>query len=296
LGELVVYERTEPAQVVERARGADVVITNKTPLREEELASLPGLRGVCVFATGFDMVDAEAARKLGIPVCNVPDYSTPSVVEHTFALLFALARRVEFHSELVARGDWSRAADFSFWKTPQHELRDRVFGVIGYGSIGRGVASVALAFGMRVLATASSRHAPAPGVEVVALDGIFEQADVVSLHCPLRPETAGLVDFERLSRMKPGAFLINTARGGLIREADLARALADGLIAGAALDVLEAEPPPFDHPLLSGPNLIVTPHLAWSSLAARQRLLEITAGNVRAILAGAPEHVVNALL
>jgi glycerate dehydrogenase len=293
LGELVVYERTEPRRVVERALGAEIVITNKTRLGKDELSRLPGLRGICVFATGFDVVDAVSARALGIPVCNVPEYSTPSVVEQTFALLFALARRVELHSQLVQGGEWSRSADFSFWRTPQHELSGRTLGVIGYGSIGRRVAAAGLAFGMRVLATRSRRNQPESGVEVLELDEIFERSDVVTLHCPLTPQTSGLVGRERLEGMKSTAFLLNTARGGLVRETDLAEALARGVIAGAALDVLESEPPPPDHPLLSAPNLLVTPHLAWSSLASRRRLVVATADNVRAILAGKPIHVVN---
>jgi glycerate dehydrogenase len=293
LGELVVHERTEPEKVVERASGADIVITNKARLSQGELSRLPGLRGICVFATGFDVVDAVSARALGIPVCNVPGYSTPSVVEQTFALLFALARRVELHSQLVHGGEWSRSADFSFWRTPQHELSGRTLGVIGYGSIGRRVAAAGLVFGMRVLATPSQRNSPEPGVEVSQLDEIFERSDVVTLHCPLTPETSGLVRRERLERMKSTAFLLNTARGGLVRETELADALARGAIAGAALDVLDSEPPPADHPLLSVPNLIITPHLAWSSLASRRRLLLATADNVRAILDGKPIHVVN---
>jgi glycerate dehydrogenase len=293
LGELIVHDRTAPELVVERARGADVVITNKARLGQQELSRLPGLRGVCVFATGFDVVDANAARALGIPVCNVPDYSSPSVVEHTFALLFALARRVELHSQLVLRGDWARSADFSFWTTPQLELSGRTLGVIGYGSIGRRVAAAGLAFGMQALATPSKSNPAEPGVETAELDCIFERADVVTLHCPLTTETAGLVRRERLERMKPSAFLINTARGGLIRENDLADGLRRGLLAGAALDVLVDEPPPPEHPLFAAPNLLITPHLAWSSLASRRRLLATTAENVRAILAGTPIHVVN---
>ena len=269
------------------------MITNKARLGKDELSRLPGLRGICVFATGFDVVDVVSARALGIPVCNVPEYSTPSVVEQTFALLFALARRVELHSQLVQGGEWSRSADFSFWRTPQHELSGRTLGVIGYGSIGRRVAAVGLAFGMRVLATRSQRNPPESGVEVLELDEIFERSDVVTLHCPLTPETSGLVRRERLERMKSTAFLLNTARGGLVRETELAEALARGVIAGAALDVFGSEPPPADHPLLSVPNLIITPHLAWSTLASRRRLLAATADNVRAILAGRPIHVVN---
>lgn len=293
LGQLLVHERSERDQIVERARDAQVVITNKVRLDREILSSLPGLKGVCVFATGFDMVDVRAARELGIPVCNVPAYSTESVVEHTFALLLGLARRVELHSGLVAAGEWSASPDFSFWRTPQLELAGLTLGVIGYGSIGRRVAAVGLAFGMQVLATPSRRYPPDPGVVCLDLDAIFERADVVTLHCPLQPDTAGLVRADRLRRMKPSAFLVNTARGGLVREPDLARALREGWIAGAALDTLSTEPPPPDHPLLSGPNLIVTPHLAWTSLASRKRVLTITAQNVRSILAGAPIHVVN---
>jgi glycerate dehydrogenase len=293
LGELVVHDRTEPRRVVERALGADIVITNKTRLGKDELSRLPGLRGICVFATGFDVVDAVSARALGIPVCNVPGYSTPSVVEQTFALLFALARRVELHSQLVHAGEWSRSADFSFWRTPQYELSGRTLGVIGYGSIGSRVAAASLAFGMHVLATRSQRNPPGPGVEVLELDEIFERSDVVTLHCPLTAQTSGLVRSERLERMKSTAFLLNTARGGLVHETELAEALERGVIAGAALDVLDSEPPPVDHPLLSAPNLIITPHLAWSSLASRRRLLVETAENVRAILEGKPIHVVN---
>ena len=293
LGELLVHGRTEPQLVKARSRGSAVVITNKVRLDREILSSLPGLKGVCVFATGFDAVDVAAARELGIPVCNVPEYSTASVVEHTFALLLALARRVELHSGLVAAGEWSASPDFSFWRTPQLELAGLTLGVIGYGSIGRRVAAVGLALGMRVLATPSRRQPPDPGVVCLEIDAIFERADVVTLHCPLKPETAGLVHAERLRRMKPTALLVNTARGALVRESDLARALAEGWIAGAALDTLSTEPPRPDHPLLSGPNLIVTPHLAWTTLASRKRLLTITAQNVRAILAGAPIHVVN---
>ncbi|MDQ2644236.1 MAG: D-2-hydroxyacid dehydrogenase [Myxococcota bacterium] len=293
LGQLLVHERSERDQIVERVRDAQVVITNKVRLDREILSSLPGLKGVCVFATGFDMVDVGAARELGIPVCNVPAYSTESVVEHTFALLLGLARRVELHSGLVAAGEWSASPDFSFWRTPQLELAGLTLGVIGYGSIGRRVAAIGLAFGMQVLATPSRRYPPDPGVVCLDIDAIFERADVVTLHCPLQPDTAGLVRADRLRRMKPSAFLVNTARGGLVREPDLARALREGWIAGAALDTLSTEPPPPDHPLLSGPNLIVTPHLAWTSLASRKRVLTITAQNVRSILAGAPIHVVN---
>ncbi len=293
LGELVVYERTPPALVVERAQGADVVLTNKTLLSAESIARLEQLRGIAVLATGYNVVDVRAARERNIPVCNVPSYSTASVVEHTFALLFELTRAVGAHDRAVHAGAWQRAEDFCFWLTPQLELAGRTFGVVGYGEIGAGVARVAAALGMRVLATPSRRPVE-PGVVTSALDDMLPLVDVLSLHCPLREETRELIRWQRLTRMKATALLLNTARGGLIREADLARALSEGVIAGAALDVLSVEPPARENPLLSAPRCVLTPHLAWSSLAARRRLLEVSAQNVRGILSGQPLNVVNA--
>ncbi|MFO7177592.1 MAG: D-2-hydroxyacid dehydrogenase [Pseudomonadota bacterium] len=293
LGELVTYDRTPPELVVDRCRNADVVITNKTRIGAAELASLPGLRGICVLATGYDVVDVAAARARGIPVCNVPEYSTPSVVEHTFALLFELYRQVGMHAALVREGEWARSADFSFWRTPQLELSGRTLGIVGYGSIGRAVARVALAFGMRVIATRSRRNPPDPGVTAVDVNRVFAEADVVSLHCPLTEATKGLVRWERLVTMKRRAVLLNTARGGLVNEADLARALREGVIAGAAVDVLSSEPPSLDNPLLSAPRIVITPHLAWATPEARGRLIAVTAENVRGILTGSPVHVVN---
>jgi glycerate dehydrogenase len=291
-GELVVYEHTEPSLVVSRARDADVVVTNKTLVDASAIAALPKLRGICVIATGVNVVDVAAARVRGVPVCNVPAYGTGSVVEHTFALLFELCRQVGLHDRAVHAGEWVRSRDFSFWKTPQIQLEGRVLGVIGSGNIGSAVARVARAFGMSVLATAS-RRTPPQDVEVLGVDAIFRRADVISLHCPLVAETRELVRRERLELLKPSALLVNTARGGLIHEGDLARALESGALAGAALDVLSEEPPRADNPLLGAPRCVITPHLAWAALPARARLIEVTAENARAILQGAPIHVVN---
>lgn len=293
LGELVIYDRTERARVVERALGADILLTNKTWLDAEALAVLEGLKGICVLATGYNVVDVHAARERGIPVCNVPSYSSESVVEHTFALLFELARAVGLHDRAVRAGEWENSPDFCFWKTPQLELCGKTMGVVGYGSIGRRVAEVARAFGMRVVATRSSRHSGADEVEFLPLEAIFSRADVLSLHCPLTPETEQLIRWDRLVTMKRTSLLLNTARGALVREEDLARALDQGVIAGAALDVLDSEPPKPSNPLLRAPRCLLTPHLAWTTLEARRRLVRTSVDNVRALLAGRPIHVVN---
>jgi glycerate dehydrogenase len=294
LGELVIYERTAREHVAERARGADILLTNKTWLDAEALAGIEGLKGICVLATGYNVVDVRAARERGIPVCNVPSYSSESVVEHTFALLFELTRAVGLHDRAVHAGDWENSPDFCFWRTPQLELSAKTMGVVGYGSIGRRVAEVARAFGMRVVVTRSSRHpAGVDALETLPLEAIFATADVVSLHCPLTPETEELIRWDRLVTMKRTALLVNTARGALVREDDLARALHEGVIAGAALDVLCSEPPEPGNPLLRAPRCLITPHLAWTSLEARRRLVRTSVDNVRAILAGQPIHVVN---
>lgn len=294
LGELVVHERTPPELVLERARGAEVVVTNKTYLDGSSFDQLPGLRGVAVLATGYDVVDASAARARNIPVSNVPAYSTASVAQHTFALLLELASHVGLHAAAVRRGAWAKSPDFSWWEEPSIELDGLSFGIVGLGAIGLRTAGIARALGMRVWATPSRRLPAAPeGVGYRPLAAIFAESDVVSLHCPLTPETRLLVDAARLRTMRRSAFLLNTARGALIDEPALARALEDGIIAGAGLDVLTTEPPPADHPLLSAPHCIVTPHQAWTSRAARERLLTVTAANVAGILAGRPQNVVN---
>ncbi len=295
LGALTVYDRTAPALVVERAAAADVVLTNKTLLDAAAIAALPRLRFVAVLATGYNVVDVAAARGRGVAVSNVPEYGTDDVAQHTLALLLELCQRVGDHARAVADGEWTRRPDFSFWLTPPRSLAGQTIGLVGYGRIGQRVAALARALGMRVMA--SSRLARAAGAEPpdawVTIPDLFAEADVLSLHCPLSAENAAFVDAPLLARVRSHALLINTARGGLIDEPALAAALREGRLAGAALDVLAREPPPADHPHLSAPNCIITPHIAWASLAARRRLMEATVRNVAAFLAGTPINVVN---
>ncbi len=295
LGELTVYDRTPADQIVRRARDADVILTDKTPLDADTYPLLPQLKFVSVLATGYDPVDAAAARERGIPVSNVPGYGTGAVAEHVFALLFELCRHVGLHDAAVKAGDWARAPDYCFWHRPQLELCGRAMGIVGLGRIGRRVAKLAGAFGMPVLAASPSRGA-APDIESFAwadVGQVFAEADVVTLHCPLTDDTRGMVDAGLLDVMKPTAFLINTSRGGLVVDADLADALEAGRIAGAALDVVAKEPMDSDSPLLGARNCVLTPHIAWASLEARRRLVATTAENVAAFLAGDPINVVN---
>jgi glycerate dehydrogenase len=293
LGECVVYDRTPPAQVQERATDAEVVLTNKTALTRDALVRLPRLRYVGVLATGYNVVDLEAARERGIVVTNVPAYSTRSVVQLTFALLLELTLHVGHHAETVREGKWARSADFAYWDFPLIELADRTMGIVGFGRIGRAVAGVAAAFGMQVCAHTPRRLLSPPAeVEFVELDALFARSDVVSLHCPLTPQTRGLVNRERLAQMKPTAFLLNTGRGPLVDETALAEALSSGRIAGAGLDVLSVEPPPMDHPLLRAPHCIITPHIGWATRAARERLMAVAVANVQAFLRGTPQNVV----
>jgi glycerate dehydrogenase len=288
LGELTVHGRTPREQVAERIAAADVVLTNKTRLDTEALAAAPRLRGIAVLATGHDVVDGGAARRLGIPVCNVPEYGTASVAQAVFALLLELTNHTGHLAVAVRQGRWSSSPDFCFWDEPLVELAGLTFGVVGHGRIGDAVARIARAFGMEVL---SHRRQAQPGD--VDLDTLLAQSDVVSLHCPLTPHTLGLLNAERLARLRPGALLLNTARGALVEEEALVDALQIGHLGGAALDVLCVEPPGPDHPLLRAPRCVITPHVAWASRAARHRLIEATATNVEALLAGSPIHVVN---
>ena len=285
LGEVTVYDRTPESLLLERARGADAVLTNKTPLGRETLAALPGLRYLGVLATGYNVVDAAAARERGIVVTNVPAYGTASVAQLTIALLLELCHHVGAHGESVRRGEWTASQDWSYWKTPQVELAGKTFGCVGLGRIGRQTARIAEALGMRVVA-----HSRSQGI---GLEALLEQSDVVSLHCPLFPETRGLLSASQLQRMKPSAFLLNTSRGPLVVEQELADALNAGMIAGAGVDVLSVEPPTEGSPLFSARNCLVTPHIAWATREARGRLMEIATKNVSAFAAGAPENVVN---
>jgi len=297
LGALSVYDRSDNDQVVSRASDADVVLVNKAQLGREAFEQLPKLRGVSVLATGVNTVDLEAASDRGIAVCNVPSYSTASVVQHTLALLLELCNRVGLHDSSVHAGDWVRSVDYCYWKSPLLQLEGKLLGIVGYGAIGRGVAAAARALGMEVCAALLGSRRPeaaeAGAVQRMPLDELFRRADVISLNCPLTSETRQLVSSARLATVKPSCLLINTARGGLIDEAALSAALAEGKLAGAALDVLSTEPPSADNPLLSAANCVITPHVAWTSLPARQRLLATSVENVRGLLLGKPVHVVN---
>ena len=294
-GDHAVFPRTPPDQVVARAAGCDAVLTNKTRLGKEQIEQLPALRYIGVLATGYDVVDVQAAKAAGIVVTNVPVYGTESVAQMTFALLLELCNRVAAHAEAARAGRWYESGEFAYYEHPLIELSGLTLGIVGYGSIGQAVARIGAAFGMQIMA-AEERVAIASTPELrvprVSLDELFSSADVLTLHTPLTTRTTYLVDAERLSRMKPSALLINTARGALIDEDALLRALSSGALAGAALDVLATEPAPPDHPLLRLPNCIVTPHIAWATRAARSRLLRAAIENLRAFAAGAPRNVV----
>ncbi|MCE9629281.1 MAG: D-2-hydroxyacid dehydrogenase [Planctomycetia bacterium] len=289
-GTLTVFDRTAPADVVGRAVEADGILTNKCLVGREQMLALPRLKYIGVLATGFNIVDVEVARERGIVVANVPEYSTPNVVQATFALLLELTNHVGHHDATVHAGRWAAGPDFCYWDGDLVELAGLTLGVVGYGRIGRAVAAVGRAFGMRVI---HHRRQSGGDPECVDLDTLFRESDVVSLHCPLTPETKGMVDARRLSLMKPTAFLINTARGPLVVEADLAAALDAGRIAGAGIDVLSVEPPPASNPLLTARNCIITPHIAWATRNARRRLIDMTAANLAAFAAGRPQNVVS---
>jgi glycerate dehydrogenase len=295
LGEVEIYERSCEEEVAARARGAAVLVTNKAQVRAGVIEQAPQLRLIAVTATGFDCVDAAAARRRGVAVANVPEYGTDSVAQFTFALLLELCHHVGRHAELVRGGEWGRSPDFCFWRTPQVELAGKTLGVVGFGRIGRRVGELAHAFGMDVIASGRS-HCEPPSYQPFARaapDELFARADVISLHCPLTVQTAGLVNRERLRLVKPSVLLLNTSRGGLVMEEDLAEALNQGRLAGAAVDVVSHEPIRPDNPLLTARNCLITPHIAWATREARRRLLAATVANVANFLAGRPTNVVN---
>jgi glycerate dehydrogenase len=295
IGPCVVHSRTADADIVSRARDADIILTNKTVLSREVIASLPRLKCIGVLATGYNVVDVEAAKERGIPVCNVPEYSTPNVAQAVFALLLELTNHTGHHARTVREGRWTASEDFCYWDGELVELAGLTLGLVGYGRIGRAVAAAGRAFGMKVIAHRRSAASGAHGEDttIVDLATLLRESDVVSLHCPLTPETRDLINVATIGLMKPTAFLINTARGLLVNEADLAAALNAGRIAGAGLDVLSVEPPSASNPLLTAKNCIITPHIAWATRNARRRLIEVTAANLRAFAAGRPQHVVN---
>ncbi|MCS7025307.1 MAG: D-2-hydroxyacid dehydrogenase [Bryobacteraceae bacterium] len=295
LADVTIYDRTPAGAVIERIGEAELVMTNKTPLSAAVFSALPNLKFVGVLATGYNIVDVEAARQHGVVVSNVPTYGTASVAQHAVALLLELCHQVGLHAQAVRNGEWSANPDWCFWKSPLVELAGKTLGVVGFGRIGRQTAKIAHAMGMRVIACDAIQTDP-PEYENfrwASLEELLAESDVVSLHCPLTAETQGLINRERLRQMKPAAFLINTSRGGLTVDQDLADALNEGVIAGAGLDVLSVEPPVGGNPLFSAKNCIVTPHIAWATKEARGRLMEIAAGNLRAFLEGKPQNVVS---
>ena len=294
-GVLKVYDRTKVDDIVARAADADVILTNKVPVSASIMEKLPSLSYIGVTATGYNIIDIEAAAKRGITVTNVPGYSTLSVVQLTFALLLELCHRVQRHSDRVMEGKWSGSPDFCFWDYPLTELAGKTMGIIGFGDIGKKVADVASAFGMNVIAYSRTQtdQSHRTNFRWVALDELFIQSDVVSIHCPLTPQTSGLINKDNLAKMKTTALLLNTSRGPVIVEEDLATALNEGQIAGAGLDVLCVEPPTSNNPLFAAKNCLITPHIAWATKEARQRLMRSVIKNLTAFLADAPENVVN---
>lgn len=289
LGELIVHDRTSAAEVPLRMLGADAVYTNKTPITAADLDAAPTVRFIGVLATGYNIVDTEAARARGIPVTNVPTYGTSAVAQFTFALLLELCHRVGHHAAQVQRGEWAARKDFSFWDCPLIELKDKTMGIVGYGRIGQAVGAIAKAFGMKVAAYDAFVKAP----ESVTLEALLAASDVISLHCPLLPETRHILNAGSIARMKDGVMILNTARGPLIDEAALREGLLSGKVYAAAVDVVSKEPIEADNPLLGLPNCLITPHIAWAPKESRQRLMDVAVDNLRQFVAGKPQNVVN---
>lgn len=294
LGELTVYDRTPDDKILERISDAQIVFTNKARIKEPLMDAAPSVKWIGILATGYEIVDIQAARQRNIPVCNVADYSTVAVAEMVFALLFELCRRVGAHADAVSRGEWTAAPDFCFWIHPQSEIYGKTMGIIGLGNIGKRTAHLAQAFGMKVMVVSKSRTLPEnDSLRYAELDELFEQSDIISLHCPLTPDTRRIIDKKAIERMKDGVLLINTARGPLIDEQALRDALESGKVGGAACDVVSREPIQADNPLLGAKNMIITPHIAWASQQSRQRLVDMAAENLAAYMAGGLKGAVN---
>lgn len=295
LGELTIYDRTSPGEVWERAKDSEIILTNKTILNAQIISKLPKLRYIGVLATGYNVVDIEAAKKAGIIVTNIPAYSTMSVAQKVFALLLAVTDRVEHYSFENKKGRWSKNADFCWWDTPLIELQGKTFGVYGLGNIGSAVAKIANSFGMRVLAVTSKpeNQLPSDIYSKVSPEELFRSSDIISLHCPLTPSTKNIINKESISLMKEGVIIINTARGGLIDEEAVAQALRTGKIGAFCADVVSMEPPNEDNPVLTSPNTFITPHIAWATSEARARMIDIAVKNVNSFIEGKPVNVVS---
>lgn len=297
LGTLTVYDRTptdDPTEIINRIGGAEIAVTNKTPITKQVLDSCPNLRCVCLLATGYNVVDCEAAKERGIPVCNVPAYGTAAVGQFAIAMLLDICHRAAYHSQTVHEGKWAACPDWCYWDTPQIELDRKTMGVIGFGRIGQQTGRIAQALGMKVLAF--DGHPTSSGMEIaryVELDELLTQSDVIALHCPLFPETQGIINKETIVRMKDGVIILNNSRGPLVVERDLADALHSGKVYAAGLDVVSTEPIRPDNPLLQAPNCLITPHISWASKESRQRIMDCTAKNIAAFQEGEPINVVN---
>ena len=293
LGDCTLYDRTPPEKTVERAKGAQAVFTNKVVFNREVISRLPHLKFIGVLATGYNVVDLEAATEAGIVVANIPAYSTASVAQMVFSHILHLAQNVSIHAKSVKKGDWANSIDFSYHIAPQTELAGKTLGIIGFGQIGQAVAKIGLAFGMNILFHNRSRKETNLDARQVELEALFNESDFISINCPLTDENAGFINKAAIEKMKTSVILINTGRGPLINENDLAEALNKGRIAGAGLDVLSTEPPSPDNPLLSAKNCCITPHIAWATTEARERLMQIATENLKTFLEGNPQNKVN---
>ncbi len=294
LGRLTVYERTKAEEVVERAKDAQIVLVNKVSMKADIIAQLPQLKYIGVLATGFNHIDVKAAQEHGVTVCNIPSYSTYSVAQMVFASIFTITNRVEHYAQQTREGLWTKSSDFCYWDTPLLELAGKTMGIVGLGNIGMKVARIAREFGMEVYAYTSKNSVDLPsGIQKTTLDGLFSVSDILSLHCPLSERTRELIKADNLRKMKHGAVLINTGRGPLVNETDVAAALESGQLAAYGADVMCSEPPAADNPLLKQPNAFITPHIAWATVEARSRLMNIALDNVKCFLEGAAQNVVS---
>lgn len=295
LGECDIYDRTPADKILERCKGADIVITNKTPITKETLSQLSNLKYIALESTGYNVVDCEYAKSMGVPVSNIPSYSTNAVAQLTFSLILEITNAVGIHSESVRNGDWSNCPDFCYWKTPLTELCGKTLGIVGFGQIGQAVADIAEAFKMNIVAVSGheTNQSHRKNFKWVDMDTLAKTSDIISFHCPLTEKTTGLVNEEFISKCKDGAIIINTSRGPVVDDQALAVALNSGKLRGAGLDVLTVEPPKADNPLLSAKNCFITPHIAWAGFETRERLMSILEENVKAYLNGNPQNVVN---
>ncbi len=293
LGDCTIYDRTTAAQTIERSKGADVLITNKVVLNKEIISKLPRLKYIGVLATGYNIVDTVAAKDLGVVVTNIPAYSTASVAQMVFSHILNFAQNVSVHADSVAKGEWAKSVDFAYWKTPQMELAGKTLGIIGFGQIGQAVAKIGLAFGMKVIFNNRSKKETGLEVNQVDLEILLAESDFISINCPLTPENTGFINKTAISKMKPTAFLVNTGRGPLVNEQDLADALNAGKIAGAGLDVLSVEPVKPENPLPGSKNCYITPHIAWATFEARSRLMKIAVENLKSFQEGTLINVVS---